>query len=426
VNGLFPPDVSHAAATLAVALGCGLLVGIERERRKGRGPTRALAGLRSFALTCVTGAAAALTGLQGVVVAGAAFVAGLGLVAYLKDRSEDPGVTTEVALLLTYLVGVLSAHSAGLAAGLAAALTVVLAMREWAHRFVTHWLRPAEARDGLLLVALVLLGLPLLPDRPLWGEALNPRAIGSLLALLLALQSAAHLARRLLASQHAVALSSLASGFVSSTATIASLGLAVRGGTASARASAGGGLLSCVSTQLQMLLVAAAVRPAWLAALWLPALAAAALALAWGWWLVRREGGDVVFAGATPRSEALPAPARDRMFSLGGALAVAALLAGIQTLVHALQLWLGDAGLLVGAVVGALADLHASAAAVFTHAAPGDAARQALALVLLVHAGSKSVAALASGGWPYLRWLAPGLWLHTLLGVALLFGLGWG
>ena len=424
MNGLFTSDVSHAAATLAVALGCGLLVGIERERRKGQGPARALAGLRSFALTCVTGAAAALTGLSGVVVAGAAFIAGLGLVAYLKDRSDDPGVTTEVALLLTYLVGVLSAHSAALAAGMAAALTVVLALRDWAHHFVTQWLRPAEWRDGLLLVALVLLGLPLLPDRPLWGEALNPRDIGSLLALLLALQSAAHLARRLLAAHHAVALSSLASGFVSSTATIASLGLAARSGSASVRALAGGGLLSCVSTQLQMLLVAAAVRPAWLAALWLPVLAASALALLGGWWLVRREGGEVQLTGATPRTEALPAPAKDRMFSLSGALAVAVLLAAIQILVHALQLWLGDTGLLVGAVVGALADLHASAAAVFTHAAPGEAARRALALVLLVHAGSKSVAAFVAGGWAYLRWLAPGLWLHTLLGVALLIGGG--
>jgi len=420
VNGLNPADLSHAAATLAVALGCGLLVGIERERRKGKGPARALAGLRSFALTCVTGAAAALTGLNGVVVAGAAFIAGLGVVAYLKDRSDDPGVTTEVALLLTYLVGVLSAHSAMLAAGLAAALTVLLAVRERAHRFVTHWLRPAEGRDGLLLVALVLLGLPLLPDRPLWGEALNPRGIGTLVALLLALQSAAHLARRLLATRHAVALSSLASGFVSSTATIASLGLAVRGGAASARTMAGGGLLSCVSTQLQLLLVAAAVRPAWLGVLWLPALAAGALALGVGWWLVRGDGGEVVVTGATPRTEALPAPGEDRMFSLGGALAVAALLAGIQSLVHGLQQWLGDTGLIVGAVVGALADLHASAAAVFTDAAPGHAARQALMLVLVVHAGSKSVTAFAAGGWRYLRWLAPGLWGHTLLAVALM------
>jgi uncharacterized membrane protein (DUF4010 family) len=420
VNGLSSPDVAQAAATLAVALGCGLLVGIERERRKGSGPARALAGLRSFALTCVTGAAASLTGLAGVVVAGAAFIAALCVVAYVKDRSDDPGVTTEVALLLTYLIGVLAAHSGALAAAMAVTLTVVLAVRDRAHRFVNHWLQPAEMRDGLLLAALVLLGLPLLPDRALWGDALNPRAIGTLLALLLAIQSAAHLARRLLAARHAVALSALASGFVSSTATIASLGLAAREGRASHRAMAGGGLLSCVSTQLQVLMVAAAVRPAWLAALWLPAFAAGLLALAWGWWLVRHDGGDVTLTGATPRTEALPAPRGDRMFSLGGALAVAALLAAVQALVHGLQQWLGDAGLIVGALIGALADLHASAAAVFSDSDPLDAARKALALVLLVHAASKSVTAFASGGWAYVRWLAPGLWLHTLLGVALL------
>ncbi|MCB4363576.1 MgtC/SapB family protein [Hydrogenophaga taeniospiralis] len=51
--------------------GAGLLIGIERERRKGEGPGRALAGLRTFALVCVTGAAAALTQTSGLVVAGA-------------------------------------------------------------------------------------------------------------------------------------------------------------------------------------------------------------------------------------------------------------------------------------------------------------------------------------------------------------------
>lgn len=423
MTGLSSLEPAAAATALAVALGCGLLVGTERERRKGQGPARALAGLRSFALTCVTGAAAALTGLAGLVVVGAACVAGLCLVAYYKDRSDDPGVTTEVALLLTYLIGVLAVSSAPLAAALAVALTAVLAVRERAHRFVMHWLGPAELRDGLLLAALVLLGLPLLPDRPLWGEALNPRGIGVLLALLLALQSAAHLARRLLATRHAVALSALASGFVSSTATIASLGLAARSGAAPVRVMAGGGLLSCVSTQLQLLLVATAVRPAWLAVLWLPALAGAALALAWGWWLVSGQGrgADVTVAGATPRTEALPAPRADRMFSLGGALAVAALLAAIQVLVHALQLGLGDAGLIVGAAIGALADLHAAVAAVFGSAGPDTAAREAVVLVLVVHAASKSATALASGGAAYLRWLAPGLWLHTALAAALLF-----
>ena len=66
-----PADLAGAVAALATALGCGLLVGIERERRKGSGPGRAFAGLRTFALSSVVGAVAALTALPGLVVTGA-------------------------------------------------------------------------------------------------------------------------------------------------------------------------------------------------------------------------------------------------------------------------------------------------------------------------------------------------------------------
>ncbi|MCV0440910.1 MAG: DUF4010 domain-containing protein [Hydrogenophaga sp.] len=412
------PALTGAAATLAAALGCGLLIGLERERRKGEGPGRALAGLRSFALVCVTGAAAALTQITGVVVAGAAFVAALTVVAYWRDRSDDPGVTTEVALVLTYLIGVLCAWQLPLAAAMAAGLTVVLAGREHMHRFVRHWLTPAEVRDGIVLAALVLVALPLVPDRPLWGPVLNPHIVVQLLALLLAVQSLAHLGRRLLRARHAVALSSLASGFVSSTATIASLGLLVREGPSGARMMAGGALLSCVSTQLQLLLVAVAVQPSWLPVLWLPALAAAALAAAWGAWLVRGTATGVEPAQTpTPRAQGDD----ERMFSLKGAAVVAVLLTGVQALVHGLELWLGTAGLYTGTLLGALADLHSALAAVFIASQPTAQAGLAVMLALAVHALSKSVTAGVAGGARYLAWFAPGLWVHTLLGVALLW-----
>lgn len=415
-SALVPP-----ALTLAAALGCGLLIGVERERRKGEGPGRALAGLRSFALVCVTGSAAALTGIDGLVVAGAVFVAMLGVVAYWRDRSDDPGITTEVALLLTYLIGVLCTWSLPLAAALAAGLTAVLAGRERMHRFVSHWLTPAEVRDGIVLAALVLLALPLMPDRALWGPVLNPHRVLQLLALLLVVQSLAHLGRRLLQVRHAVVLSSLASGFVSSTATIATLGLAVREGRSGARLMAGGGLLSCVSTQLQLLLVAVAVQPAWLAVLWMPALAAGGLAFLWGAWLVHGPSAEAgVGAMSTPRAEALAIDGEERMFSLRGAAAVAALLIGIQALVHALALWLGQAGLYAGSLLGALADLHAALAAVFASNLADGGARTAVMLALVAHALSKSITAALTGGTRYLAWLAPGLWAHTVLGVALI------
>ncbi len=407
-----PPDLPQAAAALAAALGCGLLIGVERERRKGEGPGRALAGLRTFALTCVTGAAAALTQIDGLIVAGALFVAALTVVAYLRDRSDDPGVTTEVALLLTYLIGVLCSWSLPLAAGLAVGLTALLAGRERLHGFARHWLLPAEVRDGIVLAALVLLALPLVPDRPLWGNTLNPHVIVQLLALLLGVQAAAHLARRLLQARHAVALSALASGFVSSTATIATLGLAVREGRSGARLMAGGGLLSCVSTLLQLLLVAAAVQPAWLAHLVGPALAGGAVALLWGMWLVR---------GAPSEAAPMTAEKGESMFSLKGAAAVAALLAGIQALVQALTLWLGESGLIVGSLLGALADLHSALAAVFTWGPPAPIGHQAVMGALAVHSLSKSVTAALVGGRTYALWLLPGLWGHTVLVMGLLW-----
>jgi uncharacterized membrane protein (DUF4010 family) len=235
---------------------------------------------------------------------------------------------------------------------------------------------------------------------------------------LLAIQALAHVARRLLQARHALVLSSLAAGFVSSTATIATLGLEVRDGGAPARAQAGAALLSCVSTLAQLLVVAIAVQPAWLSVLWLPALGGACVLALWGLWLVR--------SGVPPRRVALPAKDA-RMFSLPNAGAVALLLTGIQALVHGLQLWWGAAGLMAGVLLGSLADLHAAAAAVLVLGPPdaGPAALlHALMGALLVHNLSKCVTAGLSGGRAYLLAFAPGLAVHTGVVLGLLAWVG--
>lgn len=394
-------------ATLATALGCGLLVGLDRERRKLRGPRRPLAGLRTFALTSVSGAAAMLSGQHALVAVGALLVVGLAVVAYLRNRTDDPGVTTEVALFLTYLVGVLCVVSLPLAAGLAVVLTALLTEREALHRFATEWLTPGEMRDGIILLTVVLIGLPLLPNQPLWGPVLNPQVIGQLLALLLALQSLAHLSRRLLAARQALALSSLASGFVSSTATVATLGMAVREGRGQPGAMAGAALISCVATLLQLLLVAAAVQAAWLPVLLWPSLAGALVALLWGAWLVR--GAQLMPAGDAPAAGDV------RMFSLRAAALIAALLTGIQAVVYGLSLWLGPKGMLAGTLLASLAELHSAVAAVMAATLPGDGQHPeiTIALALVVHAASKCVNAGVTGGWRYALVLAPGMLVHT-------------
>ncbi len=420
-------SMAHAAQALAAALGCGLLTGIERERNKGRGPSRALAGLRSFSLACVMGAVAMLTGESTLVAVGVIFLAALCVVARARERTEDPGVTTEIALVLTYLIGVLCILSLPLAAAVAVGQTGILFARERLHAFANNWLRPAEVRDGILLAALALIALPLMPDRPFWGQMLNPHLITQLLTLLLFIQALAHLSRRLLDARQAVALSAIASGVVSSTATVASMGIAVREGRSDARLMAGAGLLSCVATLLQVLLVALAVQPAWLRLLILPALTGAVVALAWGWWLVRGAPTDapadsLAATAGRDGSASVASPDADRMFSLRDAALVAGLLTGVQALVYGLGLWLGQGGALAGVLLASLVDLHSALAAVFAPAPP-DAAGKALGAAMLaisVHAFSKSATAGFAGGWRYLAWLAPGVFGHTAVAVALL------
>lgn len=407
---------STAMAVLASAAGCGLLMGIERERRKGDGPDRALAGVRSFTLASLSGAAAALAAMPALVVLGAAFVAALAVVAYARDRSGDPGVTTEIALLLAYLIGVTCARDQLLAAALAVVVTALLALRDALHQFSNQWLQPGEVRSGLVLAALALLVYPLAPDAPLWHGVLNPKVVVRLVIVLLVIQSLAHLARRLMQARHAVALSAVASGFVSSTATIGSLGMEVRAGHATARAHAGAAVLSCVATMVQIVVVAATVQPQWTTRLWLPALAGGCVAAALGWW-------GVGLASARPDAgqglrEPMHLPPDTPMFKLRDALLIAALLTGIQVGVHLLTAWQGDAGMLAGALLAALADVHAATAAVLVQGEPqsssGPAIASALMAALLVHAGSKCAVALASGGWRYALAVAPGVLAHTL------------
>lgn len=424
-------DFSATLAVLASALGCGLLMGIERERRKGHGRGRGPAGVRTFTLTSLAGGVAAVLGSPALIAVGAIFVAALGLLSAWRDKL-DPGMTTEIALLLAYLIGVMCATSQPLAAALAVAATVLLAARDALHRFSRHWMQPGEARDGLMLAALALLVVPLVPDQPLWDDALNPQVVARLLLVLLLIQSAAHVGRRLMQARHALGLASLASGFVSSTATIATLGMQARSTPAQARLQAGAGVLSCAATMVQLLVVAATVQPAWLLRLAVPATAATLVALAWGAWLMRPAAGytapghNTAASGAsTAQTAAAIAPpalspsADARMFKLRDAALVALLLTAVQAAVHGLTLAFGDTGLLAGALLAALADLHAATAAVLLQGTPAEAGSTAMAHALmaavLVHAASKSVVAAASGGWRFACYAVPGVWVHSLV-----------
>jgi uncharacterized membrane protein (DUF4010 family) len=397
--------VDPTALGLAAALGGGLLIGLERERRKGRGDRREAAGIRSFALAALGGGVAQVLAQPALVALGALLVAMLAAVAYWKSRERvpgqpapDPGLTTELALFITYLVGVLSVQQPALGAGAAALVAALLAARERLHRLATQMLSEAEVHDALLLAALTLVLLPLAPAAPVpWLGGMAPRTLLLTMVLILALQAAGHVAGRLLGARAGLALSGLFSGFVSSTATIAAMAARARAEPGQRGACQAGAMFSTTATWLQVMLLVGALAPAALPALLPAALAGAVAALLTALLQARVSRGAV----PTQASSRLAHPSQGPL-RLREALVVAVLLAAVALLVSQAQQWLGDKGLLLGTALAALADAHAPVAALATlHTGgriDGDTLRLGTLLAVAANACTRAATAVVAGG----------------------------
>jgi len=373
------------------ALGIGLLVGIERERRKGEGPRRRAAGIRTFAVSALVGAVSQYLGGPPVLAAAALGVAAIEAVAYWRRQEQDPGLTTEVALLLTLLLGGLAMREPGVAAGLGVTLTALLLARERIHHFARSVLTERELHDGLVLAAAALVILPLMPDRHLGPfQALNPRLLWMFVLLVMTTGAIGHAAQRLLGPRLGLPVSGLAGGFVSSVATIASMGRLAQAEPRWMTSAVAGAALSSLSTVVQMALVLAITSPATLAALAWPLAFAGVVAFVYG----------AAFTLRGLRAELPPQQESGRAFSLATALVLAATVSFILILVGAMQAWLGDRGLLVGTALAGFADSHSSAVSVasLVHAdklAAVDAVVPILA-VLTTNAITKSIVAMMS------------------------------
>lgn len=389
-----------------MALGCGLLVGLERERRKGQGPGREVAGLRSFAAAALCGALASVWAQPWTVAAGLLALALLVAAARLRQpATRDPGLTTELALLATFLIGALAQREALAAATAAVVLTALLAARSRLHHFALRVLREEELHDGLLLGALALLVLPLLPAAPLaLLGGMSARQIGWLVLLLLAVQAASHVALRLLGARVGLLLSGLLGGLVSSTATVLSLAGLARQQPALAPALAAAAIFSTAATWAQTLLMLWPLAPA-LARTWTPvALAGLGTALLFG---------TCLHLWAQRKVAPLPAAGSRRPLRPREALLLAAVLTAVSLGVAFAQQQLGALGVLGGAALAGLADAHAALPALAGLASEGRIDAPLLTLALLLALGTNSLtrtAVAALNGGPRF-----GLWLGAAL-----------
>ena len=385
-----PPDLP--LLPLGTALGVGLLVGAVRERRHPERPTSA--GLRTHALAALAGAVALwLDPVAFAVVL--ALVGVFAAMSYRQSQAEDPGLTGEITLVLTCLLGGLAEGLPALAAGLGVVVAALVYLKAPLHRLARERVSEAEVRDGLVLLASALVVLPLLPDRTIGPyDVFNPRVLWLLVVLVMAISAAGHVALRLVGNRWGLAVAGFFAGYVSSTAAVAGFGQRVHETPGLRSAAVGAAMLANLASVSLFVPVLLAVAPGLLPVVGFELAAAGAVLLAGGLLGLRRDG------------DAVPPPtAESRMFRFRHALAFAAIITVVLFMAAALNAWLGPRGALLAAVVAALAEVHAATATVGKLWQAGsfdvDQARWALVGLLAASSLAKSVVAFASGGRGY-------------------------
>lgn len=406
---------------LAVALGIGLLMGVERERRKGSGPGRAPAGIRTFALVALLGGISMVIGSMAVLAVALAFVGAAVLIAYALSDRTDPGLTSEVALLTAFLLGALAQREPQIAAGLAVTVTILLAVRSQLHRLVEQVLTEQEIHDGLLFAAAALVVLPLLPHEPVGPYGVfNPFVMWRLVVIVMAIGAAGYISHRVLGSRVGLPLAGFASGFVSSSATIGAMGARAKREPRLLWPAVAAAVLSTVATVVQMVVVVGATSPSALREI-APTMATAGVAAA---------GYGAFFALRAFRDGSEVEAASGRAFEPKTAIVFAATVTGILLVSAALHDWLGNAGLTLSTAVAGFADTHSAAISVASLVASGKVPAEDAVVPILAglttNSITKAVLALAAGGPPFARAVWPGIVLVLLAAWAgLLLGPGW-
>lgn len=412
-------------SNLAIALALGLLIGSERgwhERERSKG--RRVAGVRTFSLLALLGGAiaSAVTDLpeyQRWLICALVFlpVSAMLIAGYcwsvLKD--DDVGLTTEVAAMLTFWLGVLPAFGYALpAAATAVVVALLLHLKSQIHRVLAA-MNQQELVGTLQFLLVSLVVLPLLPDENFgpWG-ALNPYHLWWMVVLISGLSLIGYFANRLFGQRKGILITALAGGLASSTALTLSLSR-MQKDINNAPMLACGILLACAAMFLRVLVVVLVLKRELLPGLLPALLLACACLLVPAWWYWRHSKK----APATSQEFTVKNP-----FQLIPALQFGLLLALVMVGSEALQEWLGNAGLYLLSLVTGITDVDAIVLSLGPRA--GDSLPlQLVVLCIALAAGSNTFMKAV-----YCRWIGGAelgwkVMLPALAAIAVLFPTLW-
>jgi len=390
------------AVRFGTALGLGLLLGFERQRKQ-KPDEELFAGARTFGLVSLLGAAAAHLQLDlqlswAVPVAFLA-VASLTVASFvITSQKGNVGATTEVSTLFTFTLGALCAASeVGLATALAIAALLLLSMKAWSIETAQH-IETADIEAVLKFSIITVIVLPLLPNHAYGPEpmnVINPYKVWLMVVLISGLNFASYVLVKVLGQEHGIPLTGILGGLVSSTAV--TLGFSQRSRHEPEQSSSFAlGILMAWTVMFFRVLIAVSVINAELARTLAPGVGILGVVslVSCALLFVRRGGGEKghVKSGSNP-------------FELGEAVKFGLLFGVVTVVAKAAEVYLGSAGLYLAGAVAGLTDVDAIALSMANLAENHDlmvvAARTILIAVLSNTVTKTSMA--VSVGAPELR-----------------------
>ncbi len=399
------PELAAPLEAFATALGIGLLIGMERERR----PDSA-AGLRTFSLVAMLGCLFALlgdkTGGPWMLAVGLLVVSAAMIASNFSSQQEEQyrGFTSEAAIIVTYGLGAAVWHGyATLAVMLAIATTILLYFKAELKQF-SQRTTPKDINSILQFAVLSFVILPILPSQDFGPyNAINPRQVWWMVVLISGLALAGYLALRIIGARHGAAVLGIFGGLASSTATTMMFSRHARENTDLVRMSAIVILIANVMVMIRLWLVAGVVAPHLskpIAIVFLCGILPGVAVALYSW-------------KALSAAENLPMPEVKNPTELKTAFSFGLLYAAVLLASAWLQDIAGNSGLYIVALVSGLTDADASVLSTLRmfnlEKIPGGEAVIAVTLALMANLVFKIGLVLSIGGGKLTRHALPGL-----------------